>query len=127
MPEPARVWMARPGREGTLPGMLSVDQSTLWFEGGGTTIRIQAADIAKVRRARGSPVITVEWTEEGERRETAFYFVEPGPLGEKLEPPWMPGRGLDRTVSLMRLREANRELKPVVVAWTTAIREMARR
>jgi hypothetical protein len=127
MPEPAHVWMARPGREGTLAGVLSVDESTLWFAGGGTTIRIQAADIVKVRRARGSPVITVEWAEEGERRESAFYFVEPGPLGKSLEPPWVPGRGLDRTVSLMRLREANRELKPVVVAWMAAIREMARR
>ncbi|MGH2681986.1 MAG: hypothetical protein ACRDIX_01990 [Actinomycetota bacterium] len=106
--------------------MLSLDESALWFEGGRTTLRIHTTEIVKVRRARGSPVITVEWVEEGERQETAFYFVEPGPLGEGLEPPWMPGRGLDRTVSLMRLRAANKELKPVVVGWTAAIRRLAR-
>jgi hypothetical protein len=118
--------MARPGREDTPPGVLSLDESTLWFEGGGTTIRIPGAGILKVRRARGSPVITVTWAEEEERREAAFYFVEPGPLGWSQEPPWMPGRGLDRTVSLMRLRAANKELKPVVVEWHRAIRRLAR-
>jgi hypothetical protein len=126
MPESMRVWMARPGRDDTPPGTLSLDESTLWFRGGGTTIRIPGADIIKVRRARGSPVITVTWVEEGERREMSFYFVEPGPLGLSREPPWMPGRGLDRTVSLMRLRAANKELKHVVVEWATAIRRLTR-
>jgi hypothetical protein len=116
--------MARPGREDTPPGTLALDESALWFRGGGTAIRIRGADMIKVRRARGSPVITVTWVEEGERRETSFYFVEPGPLEWSREPPWMPGRGLDRTVSLMRLRAANKELKPVVVEWATAIRRL---
>jgi hypothetical protein len=119
--------MARPGREDTPPGTLSLVEAILWFEGGGTTIRIPAADIVKVRRARGSPVITVMWVEGGEHSETAFYFIEPKPIGWSKEPPWMPGRGLDRTISLMRLREANKELKPVVVEWIKAIRQEARR
>jgi hypothetical protein len=127
MPDPVTVWLARPGREETPSGTLSLIEAILWFEGGGTTIRIPAASIEKVHRARGSPVITVEWAEEGEGREAAFYFVEPKPIGGSKEPPWMPGRGLDRTVSLMRLREANKELKPVVVEWTKAIRREAGR
>lgn len=127
MPDSVRVWLARPGREETPPGTLSLIEAILWFEGAGTTIRIPAADIEKVHRARGSPVITVEWVEEGERREAAFYFVEPQPIGWSTEPPWMPGRGLDRTLSLLRLREANKELKPVVVEWTKAIRREAGR
>jgi hypothetical protein len=102
-----------------------VNESTLWFEGSGITIRIPAEDIVKVRRARGSPVITVWWTEKGERREMAFYFVEPGPLGWSQEPPWIPGRGLDRTLSLMRLRDANKQLKPLVKEWTEAIRRLS--
>jgi hypothetical protein len=103
-----------------------MDESTLWFEGGGTTVRIPTADIVKVHRVRGSPVITVSWAEEEERRETAFYFVEPTPIGWSQEPPWVPGRGVDRTISLMRLRSANKELKPVVKEWTAAIRRVAR-
>jgi hypothetical protein len=125
MPEPVKVWMARPGREDSPAGTLSVAESTLWFEGSGTTIRVPGADIVKVRRARGSPVITVSWEEGGERREAAFYFVEPEPLGWSAEPPWVPGRGLDRTLALMRLREANKQLKPVVKEWTQAIRRLA--
>ena len=70
-------------------------------------------------------MITVAWREEGERREMALYFVEPGPLEWSVEPPWVPGRGLDRTLSLMRLRQANKELKPLVKEWTEAIRRMA--
>ena len=122
MPEPVNVWLARPGREDTPSGVLSLVESTLWFEGSGTTIRVPAGDIVKVRRARGSPVITVSWAAEGERQEAAFYFVEPGPLGWSVEPPWVPGRGLDRTLSIMRLREANKQLKPLVKEWTQAIR-----
>jgi hypothetical protein len=125
MPEPVKVWMARPGREDSLSGVLSLVESILWFEGSGTTIRVEAADIMKVRRARGSPVITVAWAEEGERREAAFYFVKPGPLGWSVNPPWMPGRGLGRTFSLLWLREANRQLKPLVKEWTEAIRRAA--
>lgn len=128
MPErlTAKVWMARPGQEDTPPGILSLDRSALWFEGGGTTIRILPSDIAKVRRARATPVITVTWRSEGERREASFYFAEPGPIEESAEPPWMPGRGLDRTVSLMRLRAANKELKPLVKDWVAAIRQIAK-
>jgi hypothetical protein len=122
MPEPVKVWLARPGREDTPSGVLSLVESTLWFEGSGTTIRVPAGDIVKVRRARGSPVITVSWDVEGEGHEAAFYFVEPGPLGWSVEPPWVPGRGLDRTLSIMRLREANKQLKPLVKEWTQAIR-----
>jgi hypothetical protein len=125
MPEPVKVWMARPGREDTPSGVLSLAESTLWFEGSGTTIRIPATEIVKIRRARGSPVITVTWADEGEHREVAFYFVEPGPLGWSVEPPWVPGRGLDRTLSLMRLREANKQLKPLVKEWVDAIRRAA--
>jgi hypothetical protein len=127
MPEPVKVWMARPGREDTPSGVLSLVESTLWFEGSGTTIRVPVANVVKVGRARGSPVITVSWTEEGEHREVSFYFVEPGPLGWSVEPPWMPGRGLDRTLSLMRLREANRQLKPLVKEWVAAVRREAGR
>jgi hypothetical protein len=125
MPDPVKVWMARPGREDTPSGVLSLVESTLWFEGPGTTIRVPAGDIVKVRRARGSPVMTVTWADQGEKREVAFYFVEPGPIEWVPEPPWMPGRGIDRTLSLMRLREANRQLKPLVKEWTEAIRRVA--
>lgn len=104
---------------------MTLADGILWFEGGGTTIRIPVTDIVKVRRARGSPVITVAWNQEGEHRETAFYFIEPKPIGWSQEPPWIPGRGLDRTLSLMRLREANKELKPMIVEWTKAIRRAA--
>jgi hypothetical protein len=125
MPEPVKVWMARPGREDTPSGLLSVVQSTLWFEGSGAAIRVPGGDIVKVRRARGSPVITVSWMAEGERREVAFYFVDPGPLVWSVGPPWVPGRGLNRIASLMRLREANKQLKPLVKEWAEAIRRSA--
>lgn len=65
-----------------IEGTLSVDERGVLFEreAGGTT-RMTFTELLTARRVRGSPILMLRWRQDGERRETAFYFVQPPPLG----------------------------------------------
>jgi hypothetical protein len=98
-----------------------------------TPRRIPLGSIGKVRRLRGSPVLVVMHAEGTSSRRTAFYFVEPPPLGVVL------GRQpADRSAGLASLRNpkrkarrdnvgylgvTNREKKAVLSEWVRAVRE----
>ena len=63
-------------------GTLSVDERGVLFEreDGGTTA-MAFTEVVAARRVRGSPILMLRWRQDGERRETAFYFAPPPPLG----------------------------------------------
>ena len=65
-----------------IEGTLSVDERGVRFEreDGGTT-QMAFTEVLAARRVRGSPILMLRWRQDGERRETAFYFVQPPPLG----------------------------------------------
>jgi hypothetical protein len=65
-----------------IEGTLTVDGTGLLFEreDGGTT-RMAFTEVLGARRVRGSPILMLRWRRDGERRETAFYFAQPPPLG----------------------------------------------
>jgi len=63
-------------------GLLFVDETAVRFEhdtGGTTTVPFR--EVLSARRIRGSPILMLRWERDGERRETAFYFAAPPPLG----------------------------------------------
>jgi len=132
-----RVWAVELG-QGAQPtereGRLSLEGDALRFEPtreGQATLALRFADVTKVRRLRGSPVLMVV-CRRGEREvRTAFYFVQPPPLTAFTE---------DRTdthMSLPTLRNPkrkarrdnvgylglmNREKKDALKAWELAVR-----
>jgi hypothetical protein len=85
MPEPVTVWMVHLGpspRE--VEGLLRLDDDALVFahDAKPAELRFPFAAIARTKRPLGSPVIVVDWRDEGrvEPRRTAFYFAKPPPL-----------------------------------------------
>lgn len=138
MLEPVRVWAVELGlgpvleREGTL----SLGTEALRFEPSerGSAIALPLAEIERVRRLRGSPVLMVVSRRGGERRRTAFYFVPPPPLPSaapeqepRLAIPMLRSprrKARRRNVSYLGLM--NREKKELIVAWERAVREAVR-
>ncbi|MGZ8625034.1 MAG: hypothetical protein ACXWYQ_12855 [Actinomycetota bacterium] len=131
-----RVWAVELG-QGARPtereGRLSMEDGALRFEPskeGQTTLALAFADVKKVRRLRGSPVLMVVGRLGGREVRTAFYFVQPPPLTAFTE---------DRTdtrLSLPALRNPkrkarrqnvgylglmNREKKDALMAWERAV------
>src|SRR6266513_2359219 len=83
--EPTGVWMVHldRGAPEETEGTLSADGWELVFVDAGSaeTTRFPFTDIVTVKRVLGSPVFTVAWRRDDERRETAFYLTRPPPLG----------------------------------------------
>jgi len=83
--EPTTVWMVHldRGSADETQGTLSADDWELVFVDAATreTTRFPFVDIVSVKRVIGSPVFTVGWRHDDERRQTAFYLTRPPPLG----------------------------------------------
>jgi hypothetical protein len=119
-------------------GSLALEPDALTFapaDPGRPPIRIALASIAKVRRLRGSPVLMVVHGAEGTKRRTAFYFVQPPPLGVLLgtqEPVRPSGIAAFRNPKRRARREnvgylgvTNRDKKAVLAEWVRAVRAAA--
>jgi hypothetical protein len=83
--EPTTVWMVHLDRRtpNETEGTLTADEWGLVFVDAASseTTRFPFVDIVNVKRVLGSPVFTVGWRRDDERRETAFYLTRPPPLG----------------------------------------------
>ena len=83
--EPTTVWMVHldRGPADETEGTLSADEWELVFVDAESpeTTRFPFVDIVNVKRVLGSPVFTVGWRRNDERRQTAFYLTRPPPLG----------------------------------------------
>jgi hypothetical protein len=77
------VWMV-PLREGTkeYKGVLRLEPPNLVFteRRDGDRVEFPLAEIRRVRRVRGSPVMRVAVGDKPNRHEVAFYFSQPPPL-----------------------------------------------
>jgi hypothetical protein len=80
----ARVWLSRLGTAQTneIEGSLSLTATELRFDHrrGADHEHVPLADIRKVKRPAGSPVLYVEYTKDGERVRLAFFFAQPPPV-----------------------------------------------
>lgn len=142
MPRPATVWVVElakdVGREET-KGTLQLDGEGLLFtpsDGTRSMLRIGPSDVRKVRRLRGSPVLMVERATPVGSRRTAFYFVQPPPLGtllgETVERPsglaaFRSPRRKARRDNVNYLGLMNREKKATLNEWVRAVKEAVAR
>ncbi len=140
MPEAVTVWVVElsPGlaaqeRRGTLS--LRSDVIAFVPSDGSENLLIPLAQVRKVRRLRGSPVLVVAHDAGGRAVRTAFYFVQPPPLedfrGEGPERPAPLGfrkssRRRARRQNIGYLGTWNRQLKADIEEWEHAIRDAAR-
>ena len=113
VPEPTTVWMVQLELStDDIEGTLALDDDALRFTAGETLTRtIALADVTKVKRIIGSPVLLVHSSEAGTVRHTAFYFRKPPPLKPAEATPDEPpslifGKGA-RTPSKRKQRRAN--------------------
>ena len=136
MPAPITVWAVDLGRGSSLEevkGSLSLSSDALIFTPRDETRperRFGLAEITKIRRLRGSPVLVV--LRQGEGREplrTAFYFVQPPPLerpNDDTRPtPLGIGRNTKRKVRRQNVNYLglwNKEKKAVLVEWERQLR-----
>jgi hypothetical protein len=123
------VWMvnARTGLQGR-QGRLRLAGTRLVFEprsnSFGDTV-LQVAEIKKVRRVRGSPVLEVSVDRPDFPELTGFYFVKPPDLRENEAGSFLPffGRRRARKSSLNVLRGANVRTRDEIEDWVRAISE----
>jgi hypothetical protein len=119
----ARVWAVRisvstEDAEGTLS--LETDHLIFSIEEG--TLRIPLAEVTKVRRVRGSPVLMVDQMREGrDPARFAFFFVKPPPL----EPEGRTSKRRTRRKSTAYLSTQNQNKKDLVKAWEEAVKKGA--
>jgi hypothetical protein len=144
VPKPVTVWTVRLERGGDMKdakGRLSLEAGSLTFasESGRRDERVSFADIRKVKRTLGSPVLLVEHLDAGAKRVLAFYFVQPPPL-PKVHPSAERPEDLTRPNPLETFRSrksrarrrnagyltaSHRVTADVVKAWKAAIEEEA--
>ncbi|GBC87649.1 hypothetical protein HRbin12_01666 [bacterium HR12] len=132
MLESVRVWAVELGlgppveREGTL----ALGADALRFEPSepGPAIALPLAEIVRVRRLRGSPVLMVVSRRGDERRRTAFYFAPPPPLpgaeeqAQRLALPFRSPRRRARRRNVTYLGLMSREKRELLVAWERGVR-----
>ena len=130
-PDPARVWLVREGDPDATEGTLSLEGGSLTFVPEGRdqeTMAIPVKGIRKVRRRRGTPVLTLSYPRPEGMGTLFVYFAKPPPLpGEGREAGSMvPGvlapRGLERSAAALTMRQANRLLKDEIDGWVRALR-----
>jgi hypothetical protein len=126
MPEATTVWMvhARTGLEG-VKGTLSLEDGVLVFRpAGGRSAQtvLPAAQIRRVRRAPGSPVLEVEIAVKGGPPIIGFYFIKPPPLTPPTEGYRPFGRFLARRRAIASLRAGNTTYREDVGGWVEAVR-----
>jgi len=143
------VWMVHL-RRGQPPvdieGTLSIEEASVVFEPeeGGTATHMEFQELTSAKRVRGSPILFLRWRHDAERRETAFYFAPPPPLGPLdgrsaapvAPPPTLtsmfrrPTKRRQRRDNTTYLATLAGDLKPVIQAWVVDLRagmEAARR
>jgi hypothetical protein len=124
------VWLVREGDPTATEGTLSIEADILRFAPEtGEALGVPVDTIEKVRRNRGSPLLSLTHRGPDGARRLFFYFVKPPPLpGSKPSAPtpmarW--ARGVERTAAAMTLRASNKLVKREVGAWVEALREAA--
>ena len=141
MPIPVTAWAVELGPQAApddVKGTLTLEDDALAFspdEEAHPLVRIPLASISKVRRLRGTPVLLVIHGPETAVRRTAFYFVQPPPLGVL-----MGQQTRQRPAGLAALRNpkrrarrdnvgylgmTNREKKALLTEWVGAVRTAA--
>jgi len=84
MPDATTVWMVRLDRGQTkdIRGTLSLEQNGLLFNDArsGEAILIAFDAMQKPKRVKGSPILMITHLSDGQRRQIAFYFLQPPPL-----------------------------------------------
>lgn len=82
--EPVTVWMVhlRSGAvDKEFKGSIALGAEALVFSNAqGGELSFAYAEIRRAKRLRTSPVLVVDWTDDADRRRTAFYFTQPPPL-----------------------------------------------
>ena len=142
MPEPVKVWLVPLGRNNQeeVPGRLSLAAVALVFDvdaGGVETLPL--AQIKKVGRVHGSPIIMLTHLAEGEVLRTAFYFSKPPPVpsrrGASAAPERSAGAGgmlrrsgkrRDQRSNAGYLTSSNITKKDLVVEWANELRRAVR-
>jgi len=139
VPKPVTVWAVELEKDARLEdvrGTLRLAEGALVFtprDEGRAEARIPVEEVMKVRRVRGSPVMMVVRSSPGGERRTAFYFVQPPPIGviigEAIERP--RGRSISdlrnprrkaRRQNVSYLGVMNREKKQALREWVSAVR-----
>jgi hypothetical protein len=128
------VWAVELGRGSSLAdlqGTLALEAEVLSFdprEEGRPARRIRFADIRKVKRLRGSPVLLVVHADQGGIAQTAFYFIQPPPLDPPVRTTTSPfsfGRSSkrkERRRNVGYLTASNQRKKEELRAWEAALR-----
>jgi hypothetical protein len=85
MPEATTVWMVRLDRglvEDDVRGTLVLDPDAVVFTEARSGIehRIPIQAVQQPKRVKGSPILMIAHTADGEPRRVAFYFSQPPPL-----------------------------------------------
>lgn len=83
--DPITVWMVHLGRDQAdrdIKGSLALQEGGLTFSdpASGAELTFTFETIQRAKRLRASPVLLLEWNDEGLDRRTAFYFTQPPPL-----------------------------------------------
>lgn len=129
--EAVTVWavdLVRDPRTDT-KGTLTVGERAIEFRApGGVELTIPFANVRKVRRVRGSPVLMVIHASAAARERTAFYFVQPPPLervsAEPTRVSLMPGMAKRRArrQNASYLGMGNRTRRELVATWEKKVR-----
>lgn len=131
MPEPTTVWevdLIR-GRLEERRGNLVLGPDALLFgpdDEAAATRRIPFAEIRQVKRLLASPVLLVRHSAVGTPLETAYYFVEPPALRPSADEPvkrFSSGKRKVRREGVMRLADANRNLRAEIKEWESEVRK----
>ncbi|MEX0992198.1 MAG: hypothetical protein WD004_08025 [Actinomycetota bacterium] len=99
-------------------GELTLEEEDLVFALAGEQLRIPLAEVRKVKRLRGSPVVVIERQEPEKVARYAFYFVKPPPM--RLEG---SSKRKARRRGAMYLSTANQKSADAVKVWGKAIQE----
>jgi hypothetical protein len=120
MVAPETVWAVRIGvSNDDAKGMLTLEETHLVFAIEEGSLRIALAEITKVKRVFGSPILMVN--QAGDKpAKFAFFFVKPPPL--EPQKPRQTKRKV-RKQGTAYLGQSNRELKPLLIAWERDLRE----
>lgn len=142
MLEPVNVWLVPLGRNNQeeVAGLLSLQAHALIFvmdAGGAETLAL--AEIRKVARVHGSPILMLTHLADGEVLRTAFYFSKPPPIPTRRSASTSAehqpgvtslirrsGKRRDQRANAGYLTGANVKKKELVVEWTIAIRRAVR-
>jgi hypothetical protein len=120
--EPTTVWAARLGSpdEG-IKGYLVLETEHLSFtsELGDIEIRIPLAEVKRVRRIHGSPVMVVEH----DRSVVAFYFAQPPPV-ISAKAPFVKRR--ERSAALTYLGDTNADRRKAIKRWVRVVKDAAK-